>query len=420
LVIVGIGKKMPDILSSLSSATPTRFVDPSRGTNQSGVKLYNERLVLSLIRSHGSLSKTEIARQTGLSTQTSSVIMKQLENDGLLIKGTPIRGKVGQPSVPMSLNPEGAFSIGFKFGRRSADLVLMDFVGKVRCVLRENYAYPTPNELERFVRTGVAEIVQQLNEDQAKRICGLGIAAPFEMWGWEDEVGAPHEVQEAWRTYDIKTEVERLVPWPVHFCNDATAACAAELAFGNQARYTNFLYIFFATLIGGGIVLNGALYPGRAGYAGAFGSVLVPDANGSKPPMAKSLIRCASNYILENTLRNEGKDASILWRSPDDWTSVDSTVHAWIEQAATSVSVAIGSAISIIDFEAIVIDGSFPQVVRSAVVQRIRERFSRMDLQGVAPAEIVEGTIGRDARVLGAASLPLLAGFARDRDLLFH
>jgi predicted NBD/HSP70 family sugar kinase len=411
---------MPDILSSLSSAAPPRFVDPSRGTNQSGVKLYNERLVLSLIRSHGSLSKTEIARRTGLSTQTSSVIMKQLENDGLLIKGTPIRGKVGQPSVPMSLNPEGAFSIGFKFGRRSADLVLMDFVGKVRSVLRENYAYPTPNELERFVRSGVAEIVQQLSDEQAKRICGFGIAAPFEMWGWEDEVGAPHEVQEAWRTYDIKTEVEALVPWPVHFCNDATAACAAELAFGNQARYTNFLYIFFATLIGGGIVLNGALYPGRAGYAGAFGSVLVPNGNDSNRPATKSLIRCASNYILENILRNEGKDPSILWRSPDDWSSVDSTVDAWIEQAATSVSIAIGSAISIIDFEAIVIDGSFPRAVRSAVVQRIRERFTRMDLQGLAPAEIVEGTIGRDARVLGAACLPLLAGFARDRDLLFH
>jgi predicted NBD/HSP70 family sugar kinase len=147
---------------------------------------------------------------------------------------------------------------------------------------------------------------------------------------------------------------------------------------------------------------------------------LVPDANGSKPSLAKSLIRCASNYILENTLRNEGKDPSIMWRSPDDWSSVDATLDAWIEQAATSVSIAIGSAISIIDFEAIVIDGSFPQAVRSAVVQRIRERFSRMDLQGLAPAEIVEGTIGRDARVLGAASLPLLAGFARDRDLLFQ
>jgi predicted NBD/HSP70 family sugar kinase len=413
-------KKMPDILSTLISTAPTRAVDPSRGTNQSGVKLYNERLVLSLIRSHGSLSKTEIARRTGLSTQTSSVIMKQLENDGLLIKGTPIRGKVGQPSVPMSLNPEGAFSIGFKFGRRSADLVLMDFVGKVRRVVRENYAYPTPNELERFVHSGVAEITRDLDEQQTRRICGFGIAAPFEMWGWEDEVGAPHEVQEAWRSYDIKAEVERLVSWPVHFCNDATAACAAELAFGTRTGYTNFLYIFFATLIGGGIVLNGTLYPGRAGYAGAFGSVLVPDPNDSKPPAAKSLIRCASIYILENMLRNQGKDPSILWRTPNDWSTVGATLDSWIEQATESVSLAIASAISIIDFEAIVIDGAFPQPIRSTVIERIREKFGQMDLQGLAPAEIVEGTIGSDARVLGAASLPLLAGFARDRDLLFH
>jgi predicted NBD/HSP70 family sugar kinase len=420
MALVGTeSKKMPDILSALTSPSP-RTVDPSRGSNQSGVKLYNERLVLSLIRSHGSLSKTEIARRTGLSTQTSSVIMKQLENDGLLIKGTPIRGKVGQPSVPMSLNPEGAFSIGFKFGRRSADLVLMDFIGKIRHVLRETYAYPTPNELERFVRSGVAELSQNLDGQQTKRICGFGIAAPFEMWGWEDEVGAPHEVQEAWRSYDIKSEVERLVPWPVHFCNDATAACAAELAFGNRTGYTNFLYIFFATLIGGGVVLNGSLYPGRAGYAGAFGSMLVPNLNEARPAAAKSLIRCASIYILENMLKDKGQDPSILWRSPNDWSGVDATLESWIEQAAASVSVAIGSAISVIDFEAIVIDGAFPEAIRSGVVQRIREKFARMELQGLAPVDIIEGTIGSDARVLGAASLPLLAGFARDRDLLFH
>jgi hypothetical protein len=116
-----------------------------RSTNQAGVKLYNERLVLSLIRSHRSLSKTEIARCTGLSLQASSVIMKQLESAGLLLREEPLRrGKVGQPSVPMSLNPEGAFSIGFKFGRRSADLVLMDFTGITRRIVRTTYAYPTP------------------------------------------------------------------------------------------------------------------------------------------------------------------------------------------------------------------------------------------------------------------------------------
>ena len=58
-----------------------------RGSNQSGMRAYNERLVLSLIRQTGALAKAEIARRTGLSAQTVSVIMRALEADGLLLRG---------------------------------------------------------------------------------------------------------------------------------------------------------------------------------------------------------------------------------------------------------------------------------------------------------------------------------------------
>jgi predicted NBD/HSP70 family sugar kinase len=409
---------MPRSTRSLSENRPAPG-DTCRGTDQSGVKLYNERLVLSLIRSHGSQSKTEIARRTGLSTQTSSVIMKHLERDGLLLREEPMRGKVGQPSIPMSLNPEGAFSIGFKFGRRSATFVLMDLVGKVRRLRQTTYAYPVPDELERFVSSSVAEITRHLDEEQLSRVCGLGIAVPFQMWSWESEVGAPHDVVKAWRSYDIRSEVEKLVPWSVYLCNDATAACAAELAFGNRARFANFLYFYFATLIGGGVVLDGSLYPGRTGYAGSVGSMLVPDSDPSQN-FTQRLIRRASIYILENRLKSEGKDPSILRRSPDAWNGLGATLDAWVEEATDSLSMAIGSAIAVIDFEAVVIDGAFPRSVRTILVQRTREKFARLEMQGVAPVEIVEGHIGSEASVLGAASLPLLAGFSRDRDLLFR
>ncbi len=235
-----------------NSGDPAILADTSRGTNQTGVKLYNERLVLSLIRAHGALSKGEIARMTGLSPQASSVIMQQLEGDGLLIKGEPQRGKVGQPAVPMSLNPEGAFSIGFKVGRRSADVVLMDMVGKARQLFRTSYAYPTPALLKTFLDTSVNQIIDTMTRLQYGRIRGIGIAAPSEMWSWEEEFGAPRDVVEAWRLFDIKAEVEQMFSWPVHSCNDATAACAAELAFGEGRKYRDFLYVFFATLIGGG------------------------------------------------------------------------------------------------------------------------------------------------------------------------
>jgi len=134
---------MTEDIAASSDGAPG-FADFGRGTSQSGARLYNERLVLSLIRRHGSVPKAEIARLTGLSAQTASVIMRQLEADGLVLKGGPQRGRVGQPSVPFTLDPDGAFALGLKIGRRSSDIVLLDFLGAVRGERRLTHPYPTP------------------------------------------------------------------------------------------------------------------------------------------------------------------------------------------------------------------------------------------------------------------------------------
>lgn len=103
------------------------------------MRLYNERLVLSLIRRQGAVPKADIARQTGLSPQTISIIANQLTGDGLLRRGDPQRGRIGQPSVPYSLAPDGALAFGLKVGRRSVDLYLINFVGEILHALHEVY-----------------------------------------------------------------------------------------------------------------------------------------------------------------------------------------------------------------------------------------------------------------------------------------
>ena len=135
----------------------------SGGSNQVRVRAYNERLVLSLVRMHGEMSKADITRASGLSAQTVSVIMRSLEKDGLLLRGEPIRGRGGQPSVPMRLNPDAVFSFGVKIGRRSADLVLMDFVGQIRMHHHETYAYPVPQKIIEIIgKGGTTTSVEQL------------------------------------------------------------------------------------------------------------------------------------------------------------------------------------------------------------------------------------------------------------------
>ncbi|MER8707414.1 MULTISPECIES: ROK family transcriptional regulator [unclassified Mesorhizobium] len=379
-----------------------------RGTNQSGMRDHNERLVLSLVRQHGSLAKSDIARMTGLSAQTVSVIMRELEEDDLLVRQAPLRGKIGQPSIPMALNPDGAYFIGLKIGRRSAELVLIDFLGNVRSMLQHSYRYPAPRETVEFVASGMKKMRGELTPVQDKRIAGLGIAMPFELWNWADTAGAPREIMDEWRHRDIRADIQAQCEFPVYLQNDATSACGAELVFGHAAGAArDFVYFYIGAFAGGGIVLNGRLFGGPTGNAGALGSMPVPGPDG-KPTQ---LIDVASIAMLEKALNARGIEASHLWTSPGDWGEIGAELDDWIASASQALAYAIVSASSVIDFEAAVIDGWMPLAVRRRLVDAIIQAIGRIDGEGLRLPAVREGTVGIHARALGGASLPLSERF---------
>lgn len=400
---------------TLAQVKDERVLDPSGGANQTRVRAYNERLVLSLVRRHESLPKSEIARRSGLSPQTVSVIMRSLEGDGLLIRGEPQRGRVGQPSIPMSLDPEGVFSIGLKVGRRSADLILVDFLGRERMSLHRTYQYPMPDELLEFARTGVDAFMDTLRPDQQKRVAGIGISTPFELWNWADKVGVSQSEMDTWRDFDFRSEVEAVCGFPAFLQNDATAACGAELVFGRGSEFADFIYIFIGTFIGGGIVLNHSVYTGRTGNAGALGPMPVTNTDGT----TTQLIDHASIFTLEAMLAKKGIDPSPIWLNPDDWNALGEVLQEWVRSTASHLARTIVSACSLIDFEAAVIDGAFPEQVRRELVKATIGELEKLDLRGIAPPGIHEGNIGAGARALGGASLPLFDRYLLDQNVLF-
>lgn len=385
-----------------------------RGSNQTGMRAFNQRLVLSLIYSHGSRSKTDIARMTGLSAQTVSVIMRDLEAEGLLTRGQPIRGRVGQPSIPFSINPDGAYGFGLKVGRRSAELVLADFLGRPKRVVRTSYSWPTPADISDFAQAALTELLDEMDAGARARIAGLGIAAPFELWNWTEQAGAPIAAMDAWREADLRSLIAAFCDFPVHFQNDATAACAAELVFGGHSELTDFLYLFVGTFVGGGVVLNGSIYSGRTGNAGALAPMPIAGPDG-KPVQ---LLERASIMTLERRLRAAGRDPSPLWAGPEDWRGLEDFVEAWIPEVAQALAQAIISAASVIDFRHAIIDGGVPTEIRERIVAEIRHRARGFDLQGLELPEILPGTLGNIARALGAASLPLFDRYLIDRNTM--
>ncbi|TDT77089.1 MarR family transcriptional regulator [Litoreibacter halocynthiae] len=378
----------------------------SGGANQSGLRNHNERLLLSMLQRGGAMPGSDLARIAGLSPQTVSVILRKLEKDGLLARGAPVRGKVGKPSVPMTLAPDGVFSLGVNIGRRSAKVVLMDFTGVIRADVSTTFSYPLPAEIFAFIRSGLDEMTSTLTPDLQQRLCGIGIAAPFELWNWHEMVGASAEEFALWKGVSFQDEIALFSDLPVHVVNDATAACRAEHVYGRGKEFRDYAYFFVAAFVGGGIVLNHSVFEGHQGNAGALGSLRSVGPNGE----SRQLIDIASIHLLEARLSEVGLDPSGLWES-DDWSPYARYVEPWIRQTAQELAKAALSTCAVIDFEAIMIDGGLPQDVKETLVARTRRYLLNQDTRGLITPQVEAGTIGRQARELGAACSPIFSQY---------
>ncbi|WP_425101332.1 ROK family transcriptional regulator [Tropicibacter sp. S64] len=367
------------------------------------MRAHNERLVLTILRRHGPMAKAEIARATGLSAQTVSVMMRRLEEEGFLRKGEPQRGKVGQPSVPMRLAGSGAYFGGLKIGRRSADLVLTDFVGRIISRARITYDFPRPEATVQFAKDSFRQFAAQLSADQKERIAGLGVAMPFRLWDWAASLGLGPDEMEGWRDFDIAQQLQQGLGLPVFMQNDASSACGAELVFGAEDRASDFLYFYLGYFAGGGVVLNNRLYTGRSGNAGALGSMPVPDGAGGQV----QLIERASLCVLERMMRTRGVETASLWEPPAAWAVPEDILARWTAEAGKGLAQAIVSAVCVLDLPEVMIDGWLPPQVRAALVEATNVELDHMDLSGIQRPVVRPGHVGHDARVMGAVSLPL-------------
>ena len=239
---------------------------------------------------------------TGLSAQTVSVIMRHLEADRLLRRGEPQRGRVGQP-----LGAAVARSRGRLFRRRE-DRPAQPRRGAGRFRRRHppraapGYPYPTP-------ATTIAPDHRR-GRAPARRCSATapsGSPASASPCPSRSGTGPRRSARRRrrWTPGAASTSAPsspRRLPYPVYLQNDATAACGAELAFGEHAGLQDFIYFYVGAFVGGGLVLNGGLFTGRTGNAAALGSMPVPDGAGG----TEQLIDLASLVLLERRLRAAG------------------------------------------------------------------------------------------------------------------
>ncbi len=405
-----------DSSSNISDLAPL-----SHGSNSVQLRHYNERVVLEALRRLSTASKAELARIARLTPPAIAAIVDSLVSNGLVeARGKRFGGK-GQPSAMFGINPAGAFTIGLHIGRRSLEGVLLNFGGETLHFEQADHEFPDPDE----VRDRGNKIVQTLRGhlgDQANRLIGLGISAPYFLSSWEAELGAKSGVSGRWRDVDLRSHFREAGGLPVFVENDASAAAAAELVFGVGKYLKDFVHLSVNTMIGGGLVMDGVLQTGPNGNAAAYGPMPVTASRlRSTPPNEgpfEILLHRASIYVLMRHLAASGSTVTRVRHldpMPDD---ARIPFAEWQNDCAGALAQAVVSTISVIDVEAIVIDGLLPRALMRDTVDMVRAELRQVMPVGVVAPQILDGSIGPRASAIGAAILPLVMLFAPDSAIL--
>lgn len=391
-----------------------------RGSNHSGMRQFNERIVLQAIRHHGAIPKADLARLTQLSTQTVAIIVGRLEGEGLLIKQERVRGKIGQPSVPLSLNPEGAFGVGIQVGRRNLELLVADFCGQTVHRHEVLYDYADPERLLPAIAQGLQNLQAQMG-DLWPRTVGVGLTAPLSMHKWADLMGGDAALALArWEGVDLLAEVQKLTDLPVVFAKDTHAACVAELLQGQGRQVRSFLYAFVGTFIGGALVLGGHLMGSERGNVGAIGSLPVgmAQAGACGAQLPPQLLQVASGWQLEQALRSAGHDPLLVHQSAIMDAAYAAQTEPWLAAASQALAMTVASSAALLDLDAVVMDGSLGAPLMAALMQRTQDALASYRFEGMHQPALLTGQVGAHARALGGALLPLHSQFFPDKDII--
>ena len=230
---------------------------------------------------------------------------------------------------------------------------------------------------------------------------GLGIAAPFELWNWEEEIGAPRAVLDQWRSFDVRAEIARALPLAGLLLQRRDRRLRRR-AGARQPRPLSRFPLFLHRL-----VHRRRRRPQRQPLSRAAPAMPAPSARcrsprrqHGEPPRPQQFIRSASIYRPRSTASlaagRDAVDALALARRLGRSRRSRSTPGS--SEAAESIAFAdrrghLGDRLS----RRVIIDGAFP----STVAPRIVERRQRQD-RGFRPAGPLAGD--RSSRARSAAA----------------
>ena len=369
----------------------------------------SERTLLQLIRDRGPLSKAELARISGMSAQGVAVIMDGLIGSGIVLKGVKQRGRVGQPSTPLTINPEGAFSIGLHVGNGRMIGSLVDFAGNTleRRIVTNDLP---PDEVDDKGAIDLVEtLIGALGEALRDRMIGICIVTRDELMA---KCGDPRMSVErrlvSMSGKTLQSELQRHFGLRVMCENETRAGAIAELRSAPEIAERGLYYIRLGCNVDSALALNGRLMGDIGAPQGQLGTLPLCEERGC-------LNDVASVRVLDKKLVEGGTSLStaleIGFTRPQETDIVD----RWAEEVKEDLALAAVCATAAVPIEVLVFEGPLPSATLEKFAKASEKACAELNRRLEVSARV--GSFGMDAPSIGAALLPLQYLFAPDPSL---
>lgn len=355
-----------------------------RGTNQESGRPYNRRIVLEAIRLHGPIARASIARRVGLTVQTVSTIIRELELKGFIIGAREAPRGRGYPATSLTLNPQGGFAIAANVTPIGIDVALVNLAGSIIGHLGRKIAHPDPDQAFAQIAQAARELKRLIPQG---RLLGLGMAMPGPIDVESMSFVGPTTL-EGWKNVDIPKRLSEASGLQAFVGGDVASAALAERLYGAGRNLRDFYYLYLGVGTGGTFVHEGEPLRGARGNAGEIGHVsFIPDGE----PCPCGNRGCLERYLSVEALARRAKEIG---------------EDGWVAEVTPLFRRAIVAIENLFDPETIIFGGLAPEGVMKKLARAIdplppsvAERRDR------AVPRVTLSVAGKDALLRGAAAL---------------
>jgi predicted NBD/HSP70 family sugar kinase len=372
----------------------------------------NVASVVEALRQHGSISRTDLARVTGLSRTTVLSILDQLESAGFVAvrrsDGAP-EGSLGRPAARVALQPSAGVALGIFVGREHLQLVVTDL--SLTLLADQKARFTSRPAAEPLIDLALELAEAALEEAGVAKgmLVGAALGVPSPVDARTGEVD--RRSLEGWSARSVRETLSQRLGTPVTMENDANAEALGEIALGAGQGLRHMIFVHAGFEIGGAIVLDGRLRRGPNGMAGEFAHIRIRGADGPLCLCGRRdcLRSVASGSALVDAMAIAHGSELDLDGLVDLAANGDPGASRAMRDAGDAIGVVVAALCSGVNPEAVIIGGQlgFPG---SSLVDAARQRLAQDVHRAAAPVTVLPAELGDVGGALGAASIVVRSG----------